>query len=130
MTKPAAVMRWFRLYSDILENGPLHRLPVALRWRWLEILCLANRGKPRGRLPAMKDVAFALRVSEKKAEEVVARLRSAGLLDEIDERLVPHNWDNRQFASDNVTERVRRFRKQDGNVPKPLHETPPDTDTE
>lgn len=125
---------WFRFYTEVLHDPKIHRLPVITRWRWVEVLCLANDQEPRGRIPDLTDVAFALRVSEPKAKSILRSLSDAGLLD-TDEcgRLWPHNWDRRQFISDDVTARVQRHRER-SNVSQAqietLHATPPETDTE
>lgn len=124
-------MRWFRFYSEVLHDPKVQRLPIAVRWRWVEVLCLANEGKPRGRLPSMTDIAFGLHISHPKAATLVAELREKGLLDEKDGHLTPHNWNERQFASDDVAARVRKHRQGvPRNVTNPLHETPPEADTE
>lgn len=92
---------WFRFYTEVLHDPKVQRLPVALRWRWVELLCLANDQEPRGRLPNIKDISFALRINEAKTYQAIVQLRNAGLLDaDEDDRLWPHNWDQRQFASD------------------------------
>ena len=73
-------------------------------------------------MPELKKLAFMLRVSEKTASNSLARLREAGLIDEINGEMVPHNWDKWQYKSDsdNSTPRVRRWRTrkaiQTGNV--------------
>jgi hypothetical protein len=41
---------------------------------------------------------------------VLAELRAAGLIDDDERGVRPHNWDKRQFTSDGSTPRVRRFR--------------------
>ena len=74
-------MKWFRLHSDVINDPKIQRMPVALRWHWVAILCLANEQEPRGYVPSAPDVAFALRVSEAKAKQVIAELLSRGLLD-------------------------------------------------
>ena len=92
---------WFRFYSEVLHDPKIQRLPLALRWRWVELLCLANDQEPRGRLPLIGDIAYALRIPEAKASQSVVSLREAGLLEaDADDRLWPHNWGGRQFASD------------------------------
>ncbi len=62
---------------------------------------------------------------------MLADLQGRRLLDEVDGNLVPHNWDKRQFESDDVAARVRKHRNGvTGNVTNPLRVTPPDTETE
>lgn len=131
-------MRWFRFYSTALDDPKIQRLPGDLFKSWVNLLCLANEGEPRGSLPCLEDIAFRLRLPEDRAAAVVDELTSRGLLDATDETMHPHNWDERQFASDDVTRRTRKHRRSvsgnvpenvSGNVSPPFHGTPPDTDT-
>jgi hypothetical protein len=62
-----------------------------------------------------------------KVKRLLNVLREAGLIDETEQGLAPHNWDGRQYKSDVSTPRVRALRERRGNV----SETPPEyTDTE
>lgn len=139
-------MDWLRLYSGVLNDPKVQRLPLAIFKGWINLLCLANESDPRGSLPGQEDIAFALRLSDGDATELVSQLKSAGLLDESDGALSPHNWDGRQHASDDVNVRVARFRERKRQVtpgnaevtpsnatetlPATLHVTPPDPDTD
>lgn len=109
-------MKWFRYYSESAQDGKVQRLPAALFRYWVNILALANEGKPRGRLPGMGDIAFWLHVSIPKAEKIITELIDRELIDQVDSRLVPHNWDERQPSSDNVAARVKRYRDRASNV--------------
>ena len=92
---------------------------------------LALASKHGGQLPAIGDMAFALRMDEATCGTVVDRLRNAGLIDRRSGGVdgfyhAPHGWDKRQFKSDGSTDRVQRFRKRSQTV----RETAPDTDTD
>ena len=124
-------MKWFRFYSEALHDPKVRRLPGGLFKDWVLILCIANEGKPRGVLPSVADIAYHFSRSPAKAETLLADLQGRGLLDDVDGNLAPHNWDQRQFLSDDVAARVRKHRNGvTGNVTKPLRVTPPDTETE
>ena len=103
-------MRWFRYYTEAAQDGKVQRLSAVMFRHWVNVLSLANEGKPRGRLPCMSDIAFWLHVSAAKAERIIGELRERGLLDDLDGRLVPHNWDERQPGSDDAAERMRNKR--------------------
>ena len=120
---------WFRLYNDVLHDPKVQLLPKALRWAWVELLCLAS--KNGGVLPPVEQIAFAVRASVNDAQSDVDALILAGLIDiGADGRLTPHNWGARQFISDNSTERSRKHRenkkKRECNVAETLPATPPD----
>lgn len=126
--------RWWRAYDDALDNPKLQRLPAELFRTWFNVCCIAS--KYGGKLPKMADLAFMLRMPEKQATLAIASLMAAGLIDKgEDGSYSPHNWNARQFKSDDVTERVKKHReKRRGNVTcnvsVPLPETPPETETE
>jgi hypothetical protein len=122
--------RWFRLYESVVHDPKLQRLPGDVFKGLVNIWCLTSSAG--GTLPDPKDIAFHLHMKPSKVQSLITRLRSAGLLDETKNGLVPHNWNGRQFKTDVSTERVRRFRERretvSGNAVKPFHETPPDTE--
>ena len=103
-------MRWFRFYSDVLDDPKVQHLSPELFKVWVNLLCLANESEPRGFLPPVTDVAFRLRVNERKAASLIRSLREEGLFDDDGETLRPHNWDGRQRRSDDIAERVQKHR--------------------
>lgn len=74
-------MIWFRFYSEALDNPKVQLLPGDLFKAWVNLLCLANRAEPRGTLPPVAEVAFALRASEDQTAEWLAELERRGLLE-------------------------------------------------
>ena len=112
-------MKWFRMYDELLDDPKVQKLPDAAFRCWVNLLCLANRSKPRGRIK-QDDISYALRMDEKRADKMVAYFLEHDLLDWDGEYLAPHGWDSRQFASDNVTERSRQHRS---NVARNAHAT-------
>lgn len=105
-------MKWFRFYSEVLNDPKVQLLHDRAYRAWTQVLCLANDGTPRGRIdPAI--IPYALRMDQERADKMVEHFLERGLLEREGDKLVPHNWDGRQFASDNVTERSRQHR---GNV--------------
>lgn len=135
-------MKWFRLYSELLHDPKVQRLPPVLFKHWINLLCLANESTPRGMVPPVEDVAFALRISPAEARKALTALCAAGLLDcDTADHLTPHNWSERQRNSDDVAARVRRYRngvhdevepepKPEDMLPVTLHETLPVTGTQ
>lgn len=102
--------RWFRMYSDVLDDPKVQKLPPVVFKVWVNLLCLAGRND--GVLPGIEDIAFALRIDEGVTRDMVRDLIQRGLLDEGD-GLSPHNWAERQFKSDKdqtATERKRAQR--------------------
>ena len=106
--------RWFRLYDDVINDPKLLKLPEALRWAWVALLCVAS--KNGGKLPPTDDVALMLRVPEAKAAEYITKLVKAKLIENHDGVFAPHNWEGRQFKSDSSNDRVKRHRETKRNV--------------
>jgi hypothetical protein len=109
--------RWFRFYEEVLDDPKAQRLPLVLFKAWVNILCLAS--KNNGNIP-VEDVSFALRVTEKAAEDILSDLGAAGLIDEFEGTYSPHNWGKRQYKSDvsdpTAAERMRRHRNAHRNA--------------
>lgn len=102
--------RWFRLDDDVVNDPKVQSLPDVLFRAWVNVLCVAS--KHDGKLPALRDTAFILRVTDAKAAEILTKLCHAGLLDKEGETFVPHNWGKRQFKTDaaDTTSAVRQKR--------------------
>lgn len=132
---------WFRLYHEAIDDPKLKLLPFEDRWHYVALLCC----KAQGILDNHNDqlcrrmVAAKMEVSASQLDDILQTLAGVQLID-ID-TLQPLAWDDRQYKSDNSTERVQRYRekqkkqelgtvKRDGNVTVTTQETDTDTDTE
>jgi hypothetical protein len=125
--------RWFRFYSETLNDPKVQRLPAQHFKTWVNLLCLA--GSNGGKLPRRDDIAFQLRMSDHDAQIQIDELIGVGLIDiAADGSLEPHNWKGRQYISDCSTERVRKYRENKAetvsNVSCNVSETPPDTEAD
>lgn len=123
-------MRWFRFYSEALDDPKVQRLPGDLFKAWVNLLCLANDGTPRGTLPSIEDIGFRLRLTPAKTRAIVDDLVSRGLIDADGETLQPHNWSDRQAKSDNVAERVQKHRAKQQEAVTRNVTYPPDVTTQ
>lgn len=121
-------MSWFRMYTEVLNDPKAQRLSGDDFKGWVNLLCLAKEHD--GTLPPLPDIAFALRMSEKQAGKLLDTLLSAGLLDDTETGVEPHNWSGRQYKSDVSTERVKRFRKRSAKQDEAVTATPPETESE
>lgn len=121
-------MRWLRLYDDTINDPKILKLPEAMRWHWIAMLCVASKNE--GNLPHLDDIAIQLRVTAAKATEILTALVKAGLLDKLETGFTPHNWNGRQYKSDVSTDRVKRFRNGKRNVSETPSETETETDAE
>jgi hypothetical protein len=111
---------WWRAHDDAVDSPKLGLLSDRLFRAWFNLNCLASANG--GKLPAIGEVAFKLRVTEHKAAEIITALVQAGLYERRDDAFEPHNWALRQFKSDvtdpNAVTRMRNYRnrKRNGTV--------------
>lgn len=103
---PRVAMHWFRYYSEALTSPKVQRLKPPLFKHWINLMALANISEPRGRLPCLSDVAFALRVAESVAHNAITELVALHFIDVEGDRFVMHDWDEWQADRD-VTARKR-----------------------
>lgn len=99
-------MSWLRLYTDFVYSRKVCRLPEKMQARLVKLWCLHQSGHLVGASTA--DLAYELRLPEREVKETLGVLTKAGFLDPDG---TPHNWDKRQFASDNTTARTRAHRE-------------------
>lgn len=103
--------RWFRYYDDALDDPKVQRLSGDLFKTWCNLLSLTSKND--GVLPSVDDISFRLRISVQDAQQRVEDLILAGLIDILpDGTHAPHNWSERQFASDSSAMRMQKLRKQ------------------
>lgn len=112
-----SAVEWFRMYHDVLHDPKIQRLAVELRWRWVELLCIASKADERGVLPALEDCAYLMRLTPQRAEQVIRTMVESGLIDASDDgkTLKIHAWESRQKPSDSSKKRVDEFRKRHRN---------------
>lgn len=104
-------MEWLRLYSEMLDDPKIQRLPPPLFKTWINLLCLANKNETnRGELPCIEDIAFCLRISEEDATSALQTLIQKGLIENRGDGFTPRNWTKRQPESDNSAKRMREAR--------------------
>jgi hypothetical protein len=119
-------MEWFRFYDDVLDDPKVQQLSHKMFRYWVKLLCLANKGSTRGRIPNdVEAIAFRLRISAKEARAVLEELENRFLLKREGDDFVPHNWDVRQKKSDSSAERVAAHRARQASEERPSNVTEP-----
>jgi hypothetical protein len=131
-------MQWFRLYDDLVFNAKAQSLPPRLFKHWINLLCLASKNKPRGTLPSVERIAFALRMHPSRVSVVLQSLFKRGFMSSLCEI---YDWSSYQFQSDDsaLRKRVQRNKEigenvtgqsRDSHAPRYRYRTDTDTDTE
>lgn len=122
--------RWFRFYGEALNDHKVQSLTPDLFKTWVNLLCAASLND--GVLPPADRLSFELRVSAHEMQSRLDELVLLGLLDiRPDKKLEPHNWEKRQWKSDDSKERVRKHRnsKRGGNGDVTVTVTPPESES-
>lgn len=99
--------RWWRAYDEAVDDPKLQGPGLEMVGAWFNLMCIASKN---GGIIRVGDVPFALRISKAKAAAIITTLVGAGLLDRVGNDYMPHNWEGRQYKSDNSYERVKRHR--------------------
>ena len=107
-------MQWFRVYGDMIHDPKVQTLRPELFKFLINIWCVTSLQD--GNIPTPTSIAYALRMRVDKVERLIKELVHLGLIDLVDGRFEPHNWRKRQYKSDNVYDRVKRFRDKKRNV--------------
>lgn len=123
-------MKWFRFYSDAINNPKVQSLPPELFKFWVNLLCVTSQCD--GVLPSQHEIAFYLRMSQEQVGIFLNQLIDCQLIDDGAD-LKPHNWEERQYKSDTSAERTKKYRenkKKKSDKKCDVTVTPPDTDTD
>jgi len=130
-------VKWFRLYSEMMDDPKMSELSPTDFQIFIYLLCLACELEKKGSIDLpLSQISYKIRRKPHQIETVLERLSSLKIIEMNHNGFRFINWNKRQFQSDNVNERVRKHRSGNvtRNVTKPfletLHETAPDTDTE
>jgi hypothetical protein len=113
-------LRWFRVYADAFRCPKQLRLTYRQRWFWVCLLSIYTQNGQR--TMSKEDIVLCTNLRSKMVGDYLDALVDARLIDRENQGFKPHNWEIRQYKSDNSTERVKRFR----NAPRNVSETPPE----
>jgi hypothetical protein len=113
---------WWRAHDEAVDDPKLCLLSDRAHRAWFNLCCLTSANG--GTFPNVNVILLKLRLSKSKLASVFEELKEAGLIDEDETGVRPHNWNGRQFKSDISTERVKQHRERQRNVSV----TPPETE--
>jgi len=120
-------MKWFRLYDEIIDDPKLLFVNPDIRWWYIAILCAINKtNRESGRVPSIEDLTILLRTNRDTSQKAIDTLVDKDLLQKDKHGYFCKAFKNRQYSSDNSTERVKRFYKRSKNVSETVSLT--DTD--
>jgi hypothetical protein len=124
-------MKWFRLYAEIIDDMKIVKFPDDEFRVFIFLLGMAAEEEKEGILTGTLDqISWRLRLPTELIKRSIARMKELNILAQVENGLQFINWKKRQFRSDDVSERVRKFRKKgkaEGDKGETLHETLPET---
>jgi hypothetical protein len=119
-------MKWLRLYTDVKDDPKIRKMDLEEQAVFFLLLTLAAEEEKQGVIPlCLEDIAWSLRVPLELTERVIQKCMDRDILSLNGKGYKFIHWQTRQFPSDNVTERVQRWRE--GKKSETLHETLPET---
>jgi hypothetical protein len=107
-------LKWLRLYTEILDDPKLFKLSDKDFRIFIDLMCVAQESDKGGIIDmSIPDIAWRVRLKEKDIQSTVDKLLSPNMaiLTNENGQLRFVAWEKRQFQSDNVGERVKRYRK-------------------
>ena len=123
-------MTWFKLHSDFRNDPKIKRLPIAERYAFIILLCLANESETRGIITGLDDddIAFELEMQVEDWKTLRSKFKIKGFIDFTQEQILIRNWDKRQYdkPSDHpeATKQRKRLQRQREKLSKTQDVTP------
>lgn len=115
---------WFRFYSETLTDRKIDRIcrstdtiKATVIGSWAILMALASDSPVRGALLLTEDIPFTyedladeLGMDANSADSLLEQFARFSMIHSDNGVIYLSNWDKRQFASDDSTERVKRYR--------------------
>ena len=121
-------MSWLRLYTDLIDDRKQAQLSDKTFRIFILLLCFAKEIDSNGSInQKISEVSWRLRVKEKHLLTALGQLQKHDIVAYDENGLSFINWNKRQFQSDNINDRVRRYRAKEETLRETLHVTPPET---
>ena len=110
---------WIKLYTEILDDPKMGRLPDYLWRRAVELFLLAGKEGNDGALPPVNVIGWALRLDEIKTAEHLTALSAVGVVHEAE----PGKWVVTHFAKRQaaMTDAERKQKQRAGLNPEKGH---------
>lgn len=113
-SKRAPQMKWLRLYHEARTDAKLESLPDDEFRVWFRLLCFAGAQPERGVIANVSPRLLAVEVAHGDVallQRTLISLAELCIIKTSDDAHAFIHWNKRQFASDNVTERVLKHRE-------------------
>ena len=106
-------MTWFKFHSEFRNDPKIKRLPVAERYAFIVLLCLASEAETRGAITGLDDddIAFELEMQVEDWKTLKAKFKVKGFIDFSQDEILIRNWDKRQYDKPSDHPEATRQRK-------------------
>lgn len=111
-------MKWFRVYNEILDDPKVSKMDGETFKIFIFLLALASEQEKNGKIcMSVGDISWRIRIPKKRLLVSISYMENNGIIKTDSETsIILVNWEKRQFSSDNVGERVKRYREKQSNV--------------
>lgn len=126
-------MKWFRMYTEIVDDPKMSDLSDREFRLFVSLLCVASEREKDGVINLCPDkIAWRIRASVKEVISLQEKLIQLKILNNNGVGVEFIHWKERQFRSDNSTDRWRKWKDSNvcTNVGKLLAPTATETETE
>ena len=104
-------MKWFRFYSEFMDDPKIAMMSDSDQLLWVKALCLASDSSTRGEICLTdEEICWKLRINPETWRHAIDKFRAKGIIEHIKGGYKITNWDKRQFESDNASQRVSKHR--------------------
>jgi hypothetical protein len=124
-------MQWFRVYSEIIDDPKMAKMNDETFRVFIYLLAVASEEGKDGEINmTTDDIAWRVRIPAETLNTAIKYLSENNIVQTTENKIIVTNWKKRQFSSDNVSERVKRFRNKQCNVSRNVSCNVIDTDTD
>ncbi|MDD5010439.1 MAG: hypothetical protein PHC68_18815 [Syntrophorhabdaceae bacterium] len=117
-------MKWFRMYADVLDDPKINSISsFSFKIFVFLMSILTAEDQKDGIISNEKNLSWRLRIGKTKLKKAIDELENNEMVKRQSGAIIVVNWNKRQFKSDDINARVKRFRNVTKVDDETLHET-------
>jgi hypothetical protein len=124
-------MQWFRVYTEIIDDPKMAKMDNSTFRVFIYLLAVASDAGNDGKINmTIEDISWRIRIPSDTLILAIKYLSENNIIKTQKNEIIVTNWKKRQFMSDDINARVKRFREKQGNVSCNVSCNVRDTDTD
>jgi hypothetical protein len=124
-------MQWFRVYTEIIDDPKMAKMDNSTFRVFIYLLAVASEAGNDGKINmTIEDISWRIRIPSDTLILAIKYLSENNIIKTQKNEIIVTNWKKRQFMSDDINARVKRFREKQGNVSCNVSCNVRDTDTD